>query len=245
MSPTQKFDAKQNPDKSNKQGISNEIIIESIEQKLDPIYDGVLNEFKESYEHFMIKQLLKLKEITLNDNKISGKKLDEVEESLASEKMKNEKLEEENIRLSKEYEKQCVLIKSQNGIIKELKEKLNHQASEQSNNINIELKNLYKENYRLENMVKSLSEEVNKYRMTLDKISKDESMFMTGITTKENAALTVHNTTFPKMDTIGISKSKKSVVIPKLDFTKLPQKKQAIFKVIQYDQTSISSSMIV
>ena len=37
------------------------------------------------------------------------------------------------------------------------------------------------------------------------------------------------------------SKAKKNVFIPRLDFSKLPQKNQAVFKVIQCEQSSTSS----
>eukprot|EP00826_Nyctotherus_ovalis_P040018 TRINITY_DN3895_c0_g2_i1.p1 TRINITY_DN3895_c0_g2~~TRINITY_DN3895_c0_g2_i1.p1 ORF type:complete len:240 (+),score=74.27 TRINITY_DN3895_c0_g2_i1:474-1193(+) len=211
MSPTQKFEPRN--------GMGKKMATEVIQEDVGWEYGEVVAELKDSYEEFIVKQILRVKEVANKDLNVLKEKYD-------NEKVKNKRLEEENISLTKEYEKQCNLIMSQNELIKELKKKF---EEDKANTLIMERDKLSKENVELEQQVKQLKEELNKAKEPANTQLRENS------TTKTRNALKQFNTAQAK------PKIKKPS-IPKLDFSKLPQKEQALLKVIQCKETSMSSS---
>eukprot|EP00826_Nyctotherus_ovalis_P040790 TRINITY_DN4047_c0_g1_i1.p1 TRINITY_DN4047_c0_g1~~TRINITY_DN4047_c0_g1_i1.p1 ORF type:complete len:394 (-),score=114.56 TRINITY_DN4047_c0_g1_i1:42-1223(-) len=210
-------------------------------------YEVLVDEFKESYESFIAGHMVKVK-------KAFSKELGEVKESLERERLKNEKLEQENIKLTKEYESQCTLINSQKKLIKDLQLKMQSEDTKQRENLLLEIDRLTQENGKLELQIKRLTEELGRSKeqeAALERLIKSNSFVTTctdSLTTKENEALkSKSNNTAAKQpastsnSTKGKTK-KPNVVVPRLDFSKLPQKEQAKFKVIQCEASSISSA---
>ena len=214
MSPTQKFEPKNNIGKK-RQEPPTEVIQESISFGCE--YEELSKEFKGFYEKFITKHITRVK-VKAN------KDLNTLKEKFNNERQKNKKLEEENINLTKEYEKQCGLIMSQNELIKELKKKF---EEEKIGTLVMERDKLSKENVRLEQQVKELIEELNRIKETIS--NSKENTKTRNTTTKQ------FNTTASQ--SYGKTKPKKPS-IPKLDFSKLPQKKQAVLKVIQCKEES-------
>eukprot|EP01022_Parablepharisma_sp_SALTPOND_P018211 TRINITY_DN2965_c0_g1_i1.p3 TRINITY_DN2965_c0_g1~~TRINITY_DN2965_c0_g1_i1.p3 ORF type:complete len:466 (+),score=50.40 TRINITY_DN2965_c0_g1_i1:3440-4837(+) len=226
-------------------GCFNEII------KADPIYGVVLEKIKISYENLLVENAKKVQEVT------------GIKDYLVKERRRGDKLEKENIELTKEYEKQCTLIDSQKILIKELKKQVNDSSLEAKGQQKVEslmgeIKTLYKENTKLESTIKKLSFDLKQSKAreaTLAKLLKGDSLVATNefSSIKENGTsfcvpakvLTESkdlNKTEYKDSTIGKSKPKNKVVVPKLDFSKLPQKKQAQLKVVHCEPCSASSS---
>jgi hypothetical protein len=219
MSPTQKFEPKNSIVKK-KPCAPTEVIQEDISSDCE--YEELSKEFKGFYEKVVAKYVTRAK-VKTNRN------LNVLKEKYNSEKQKNRKLEEENIKLTKEYEKQCDLIMSQNELIKELKKKF---EEEKADTLIKERDKLSKENLRLMQEVKQLKEELNKAKESINN-SKENAKTRNATTKQFNMTAS---------QSYGKPKFKKPS-IPKLDFSKLPQKKQAVLKVIQCkEKTSAEES---
>jgi hypothetical protein len=190
-------------------------------------YANLLDNFKESYENFIASHITKIKQAF-------SKELNEVKESLGKEKLKNEKLEQENIRLTKEYENQCTLISSQKKLIKDLQLKIQTENNKQKESLEQELTKLTQDNNKLQVQVKQLTEQLNQ--------SKEQEAALERLI-KSNSFVTSCTESLTTNETAKTNKPKKpNVIIPKLDFTKLPQKEQAKIKVIQCEINSLSSA---
>lgn len=186
--------------------------------------------------------------------KAFSKELGEVRESLGRERLKNERLEQENIRLTKEYENQCTLINSQKKLIKDLQLKIQSEDTKLKDNLMVEIDKLTQERNKLELQIKRLTEELGRSKeqeAALERLIKSNSFVTTcadSLTTKENEALKSKSNNTAARQTVSASNSTKAknkkpnVVVPRLDFSKLPQKEQAKFKVIQCEASSISSA---
>jgi len=193
-------------------------------------YGTLLDEFKESYKNFIVSHIMKIKAAF-------SKELNEVEESLGKEKLKNEKLERENVRLTKEYESQCTLINSQKKLIKDLQLKLQSESDKQREGLEQELNKLMQENTKLKHQIKQLTEQLNhskEQEAALERLIKSNSF----VTTCTESLITNETSNTNKSN-----KTKKAnVVVPRLDFSKLPQKEQAKIKVIPCEINSLSSA---
>ena len=121
---------------------------ESISLKLakvvssDPIYGDIINKLKNSYENILAENIIDM-------NEAANTKIKTIKEELVKEKLRGDKLEAENISLTKEYEKQCEIIASQRTKIKELETKF---ISNSKESLLTEMKKLYQENEKLENI---------------------------------------------------------------------------------------------
>ncbi len=212
--------------------------------KSDPIYGKLLEKIKLSHDS----------ERTL------------AESNLQKEKHRGDKLEKENIELTKEYEKQCTLIDSQKILIRELKKQTSNgttaagvENSQKMENLMNEIKTLYKENSRLEAALKKATSELKQYKdkekamvatpavvvqtLPATKFKENESEFVKKPILTESAEWFNKSKVREKSATTTLAKTKPKVVVPKLDFSKLPQKKQAVVKVVQCEPSSATSSL--
>jgi len=221
--------------------------------KQDPIYGKVLEKIKQFYEKVYLESNKR------PDSEPNSSKHNESNNLLLyKEKQRADKLEKENIELSKEYEKQCAVIESQKIQIKDLKNQISNNSAQNTTKISennksgeskkvesmiLEIKALYKENAKLESMVKKLKTDllVSKSKeSTLSKLfeaKKQKNEISLAATTK-NSVLTESK---DLNQSVNLGKTKTKVVVPKLDFSKLPQKKKAQLKVIECEQKSASS----
>ena len=157
----------------------------------------------------MVEHITQVKEVSI-------KELEAIKEELVRERIRADKLEQENISLSKEYEKQCEMLVSQKVMIRELKKKRTPEP-----NLVTEIETLYKENNKLTKTNKLLIQQLKEAKdkeVLLAKALKENNPQTEIESNKLQTANVSHSTTLVKI-------KKDKVLIPKLDFSKLPQKK--------------------
>ena len=239
---------------------------EIIDKNTTVHYTGVLRRVKDSYDEHMVDCAKE------QQSKICSlqQEISTMRTEAGKEKRRADKLEKENIELTKEYEKQSALIDSQKIVIKELKK----QASEGNNecktesgsktqkekieSLMSELKSLYNENNKLDLTAKKLNYDLKQSKireLTLTKMLKGNSAILSS--TVGNASGLKEN---KKTDTMGVNNilkeskelnksgkkgveiGKNKVIVPKLDFSKLAQKKLAQITVVQCESSASESS---
>ncbi len=231
------------------------LLVQSLEEILDSesaaAYGQVLMKVKEELEH------------KDSSRDALQRELVDAKNALSVEKRRGDKLEKENVELTKEYDKQAALINSQRVLIKELK----RQSAETSNvstgtaaagkleSLMGEIKTLYKENSRLDLLAKKLQYDLKQSKVresTLTKLLKGNSAMLSGLSSlalnssvvspssgiKENIVLESNDLNRTECEKTAPQKTRAKVVVPPLDFSKLPQRKQAQVTVVQCESTS-------
>ena len=238
----------------------------------DPLYGSVLKHIKEIYEDSRwTKEGASTK---CKEHEEDKKEMLRLKETMKEERRKNEKLEQENKELTKEYERQGTLLESQKALVKDLRKQLADGAENQrkettgpdkTQSLMKEINALYEENNKLTLITKKLREDIQQAKAretTLAKMLKSEAIVhgdkaneLSSIKENKNASLMdrsvlVESKKENKRDST-VSKSlnktmlevgKKKVSIPKLDFSKLPQKKPTKITVIPSQSESQSKS---
>ncbi len=175
------------------------------------------------------------------------------------EKHRADKLEKENIDLTHEYERQSALIDSQKILIKDLKRQQPREttsvsaSSEKMENLSSEIKMMCKENGRLEALAKRLQNDLRQSRLreaTLTTLLKStpapirmgakenagaDRSFDVNVLAESKASLNKTELRLPQ---------KKRVMVPPLDFSRLPQRKVANLTVVQVQCDSASSASL-
>lgn len=182
----------------------------------NPSYKNIMNNLKETYENFLFHSILNLQ------NK-----------EVLTWKQKANKLEELNKQLSEDCTNKCALINLQKEQITELKKKLEFvSASEEKANNQLN---------ELKNSIEKLALELTQAKLrevALSKLLKRSSFLC-----KCNDFKTINETFHSSNMEVNVNKSKTNIVIPKLDFSKLPRKKKADIKIVQCEPNSISESI--
>lgn len=211
--------------------------------KEDTIYGKILAKILDSFKE---KEKFTQEQFCLKISNIQ-KENDFLKESLNNQKKKYEKLEKENIEMASEYEKQSALIDSQKIMIKTLKKEVSEKTTisdsentesgkAQIQKLMSEIGTLYKENTRVSIIAQKLQNELKQAKvreLTLVKMLKgsenkeaDKNVKPTVLQEKKNE------------ENKGMSSTEKKIIIPKLDFSKLPQKKPCKITVVPCDSTS-------
>ena len=191
---------------------------------------AAMKELKSNYENFLIQSVMSMNNLQTNE--------------ITLWKQRVNKLQEENGKLSEDYINKCALINVQQEQIAGLRKQIEFafKSEEKVNHLLTELKKYQQENKELRSTIDKLTAELAQAKLRETSLSK--LLKRSSLSCKCNGTITV-NELIPKLmitkENSHVSKAKPDVVIPRLDFSKLPQKKKADLKVIQCEPSNTNS----
>ena len=202
----------------------------------DPVYSALVDKLKISYENLLAENIMKIKET-------SNQELITVKNDLDKERKRTNKLEKENVDLTKEYEKQREIISSQQELIVKLKKKMNLSNSELKHNHKEEVILLNQENEKLKSENEKLIIELNQVKVREESLINllKGNMYITEFKDITSNCMNLQN----QITIANPRISQNKVEVPRLDFSKLTQKAKASIKIVQCDQDCSHTSSSV